>query len=135
MKQKTLLILATVMIVTLSLVSSSSSLTARATSTVCLTAPHSTSPIQIHTTDLQTPPSGPSLNGQTINLMIPPNDPDRMYYVDVYTGQSILCYETPDIVEALNVCCQFVHPAQVVSFYSYKHKHEPYKIRNYVNFN
>lgn len=42
--------------------------------------------------------------------------------MDVYTGQSILEYETEDIIKALNVVCQFIHPSQCISIYSYKGK-------------
>lgn len=58
---------------------------------------------------------------------IPIPEPERSYYVDVYTGQSILFYESPDILSALAIVAQFAHPAQVISFYSYKQ--DPFKYR------
>lgn len=69
-----------------------------------------------------------TLNEFSACLPIP--EYSRMYYVDVYTGQSILSYESPEILNALSIVAQFAHPAQCISFYSYKQ--DPYKIRNYV---
>lgn len=54
------------------------------------------------------------------DLSFPVPESGRMYYVDVYTGQSVLCYESPEILTAISILSQFVHPAQCISFYSYK---------------
>lgn len=62
---------------------------------------------------------------------IPVPEPDRVYYVDVYTGKSVLSYETPEILSAIAVVSRFVHPAQCISFYSYKQ--DPYKYRSLYN--
>lgn len=49
---------------------------------------------------------------------LPEND-SKTYFVDVFTSQSVLQYETQDILEALFVCSQYVRPAQMISLYAY----------------
>lgn len=49
---------------------------------------------------------------------LPEND-NKTYFVDVFTSQSVLQYETHDILEALFVCSQYVRPAQMISLYAY----------------
>ena len=44
----------------------------------------------------------------------------RKYYCDVYTGQSIVCFESHSLDSILTVASQFIVPAQVISLYSYK---------------
>lgn len=63
-----------------------------------------------------------------IARFIPIPEPSRSYYVDVYTGQSIISYESDEILSALAIVAQFAHPAQCISFYSYKNT--PYKFTN-----
>ena len=55
-----------------------------------------------------------------IDAYLPARQDGRLYYIDVYTGQSVLCYETPEIISALAVVSTFLHPAQCISVYSYK---------------
>lgn len=55
-----------------------------------------------------------------LDVYLPARQDGRLYYVDVYTGQSVLCYETPEIISALAVISTFLHPAQCISVYSYK---------------
>lgn len=43
----------------------------------------------------------------------------RKYYCDIYTGQSIVCFESTDLDSILVVASKFIVPAQVISLYSY----------------
>lgn len=43
----------------------------------------------------------------------------RRYYADVYTGKSIVCYESSSLDSVLFVVKQCIVPAQVISVYSY----------------
>lgn len=43
----------------------------------------------------------------------------RKYYADIYTGQSIVCFETHSLDSVLALVSQFIVPAQVISVYSY----------------
>lgn len=43
----------------------------------------------------------------------------RKYYCDVYTGQSIVCFESHNLDSILVVASKFIVPAQVISLYSY----------------
>ena len=52
----------------------------------------------------------------------------RRYYADVYTGSSIISYETDSIDSVLVIAALFIEPAQVISLYSYKQT--PYHYRN-----
>lgn len=52
----------------------------------------------------------------------------RVYYVDIYTGQSIMQFRTQDKAEALGICSLYVEKAQVISFYSYES--QPYNQLN-----
>lgn len=52
----------------------------------------------------------------------------RRYYADVYTGSSIISYETDSIDSVLVIAALFIEPAQVISLYSYKQT--PYNYRN-----
>lgn len=52
----------------------------------------------------------------------PPDHPAiqmRKYYCDIYTGQSIVCFESTDLDSILVVASKFIVPAQVISLYSY----------------
>lgn len=51
----------------------------------------------------------------------------RKYYADVYTGSSIISYESESIDSILVVVSEFIRPAQVISVYSYVDS--PYKHR------
>lgn len=65
------------------------------------------------------------------NAQIPDDHPAmqmRKYYCDVYTGQSIVCFESHDLDSILVVAAKFIEPAQVISLYSYKVN--PYKYGN-----
>lgn len=62
----------------------------------------------------------------------PPNDHPAMqmrkYYCDVYTSNSIFCFESFDLDSILVVARTFIEPAQVISLYSYKQN--PYNHEN-----
>lgn len=49
----------------------------------------------------------------------------RKYYCDIYTGQSIVCFESFDVDSVLAVVKECIIPAQMISVYSYKEN--PYK--------
>ena len=51
-----------------------------------------------------------------------------MYFVDVYTSQSVLYFEFETLDSALAVVDSFIVPAQVISIYSYRDN--PYKIHH-----
>lgn len=52
----------------------------------------------------------------------------RRYYADVYTGSSIISYESDSIDSVLVIAALFIEPAQVISLYSYKQT--PYHYQN-----
>lgn len=69
--------------------------------------------------------------GMTSNAQPPSTHPAmqlRRYYADVYTGSSIISYETDSIDSVLVIAALFIEPAQVISLYSYKQT--PYNYRN-----
>lgn len=53
----------------------------------------------------------------------PPTDhpalQERKYYCDVYTGSSIVCFESYDLDSLLTIAKTFIIPAQSISLYSY----------------
>lgn len=56
------------------------------------------------------------------NAQVPADHPAmqmRKYYADIYTGQSIVCFETHSLDSVLALVSQFILPAQVISVYSY----------------
>ena len=56
------------------------------------------------------------------NAQVLPDHPAmqmRKYYADIYTGQSIVCFETHSLDSVLALVSQFIVPAQVISVYSY----------------
>lgn len=44
----------------------------------------------------------------------------RMYYADIYTGSSIVCYESSSVDSVLFIVERCVEKAQCISVYSYK---------------